>query len=343
MYNYAMFLGDHTWLDQHWENITRGVGFIVRNLDPKKGLQNQTQPNDWGRQGGGGFNSALNALNYHVLTSLASLSNSSSQSAHWIAIAERLKRGYNKILWDAEAGLYRDNATTSLHPQDGNALALLYNLPLLLSQAALISSSLTQNWNSIGPVTPELPDTISPFVSGLEVLAHYRACQPSLGLELMTRLWSYLLDAPQFTGSTLVEGITANGSLYSRSTAGYNSDAAYTSLSHGWSTAPVQALMFEILRLQITGMGGKTWSLSLQVSGFSEGVELEGGFETGLGRFSVRVIIESENKMQVDLCTPHGTSGRVVLPAGWRKVEVDGEPCPDGVVPGGNRKISFSN
>ena len=188
MHNYAIFSSGQAWLDEHWDNITRGVEFTIEHLDSKTGLQNQTQPNDWGRQGSGGFNSALNTLIYHVLVSFAALANNATQAQAWVSSSEHLKQCFNAILWDEIAGLYRDNDTTTLHPQDGNALALMYNLTMNSSQLSAISCGLSRNWNSIGPVTPELPDTISPFVSGLEVLSHFRAGQSARALTLMQRL-----------------------------------------------------------------------------------------------------------------------------------------------------------
>jgi hypothetical protein len=342
IYEYAMYSGDEAWLAGRWDNITCGIEFIVSHLDPSTGLQNQTQPSDWGRQGSGGFNSALNALDYHALVSIAALASNTSRAQSWMTAAERLKQSYSDLLWDAEAGLYRDNTTTSLHPQDGNALALLYNLTINSSQSAAISASLAKYWNSIGPVTPELPDTISPFISGLEVLAHFRAGQPTRALDLMTRLWGYLLSSPLMTSSTFVEGITANGSLYYRSTAGYNYDAAYTSLSHGWSTAPVQALMTELLGLKMTGLGGRTWILNPAVV---DGLrDVRGGFETGLGRFDVAIAQVGEDFV-IDVLTPEGSMGEVVVPEGWETGTVqvygnafDSDSCR---VDGGRHRIVF--
>lgn len=217
---YATYSGDEAWLSEHWANITKAVQYILDRLDPTTGLQNQTETNDWGRVGMGGFNSALNALDYHAIVSLAALSNNVSQASYWTTAAENLKSCFNNALWDSGAGLYRDNTTTTLHPQDGNSLALLYNLTLKDTQDATISAGLEKNWNSIGPVTPELADTISPFVSGLELLAHFRAGEVNRAFTLLRRLWGFLMDGPEFTGSTLVEGVTSNGSLYYRSTTG---------------------------------------------------------------------------------------------------------------------------
>lgn len=68
-----------------------------------------------------------------------------------------------------EVGMYRDNTSTTLTPQDANSLAVLFNVTLNDTQKELISEGLERNWVELGPVPPELPDTISPFISGFEV------------------------------------------------------------------------------------------------------------------------------------------------------------------------------
>ncbi|KAI9683459.1 MAG: hypothetical protein M1822_005999 [Bathelium mastoideum] len=195
------------------------------------------------------------------------MSNFSSQSQSWPATATKLKDSFNTQLWDSAASLYRDNSTTSLHLQDGNALALLFSLTESPSQAALVSGPRRELVRD-EPPCPELPDTTPPFVSGIEVLGHSAANELACSLELIRRLWSYMLDALQFTGSTLVEGLSANGSLYYRSSAGCNGDASYTSLSHGWSSAPTQALTMEVVGLKIVEMGGRRWFLSPKLGKF---------------------------------------------------------------------------
>ncbi|KAF2180157.1 glycoside hydrolase family 78 protein [Zopfia rhizophila CBS 207.26] len=320
MFNYAIFSGNSTWLTEHWSNITKGIDFILAALDDSEYLHNQTAPNDWGRQGGGGYNSALNALDYHALVSFSQLASTwssnatvASQAAQWHTAAERLKESYNTILWSSEASLYRDNQSTALMPQDGNALALLYNLTDSERQASSISASLTRFWTPIGPITSELPDTISPFVSSIEVLAHFAANEPSRGLELVRRTWSYLLDSPLMTGSTLAEGITANGSLYYRGNAGYNHDAAYTSLSHGWSSGPTQALSFKVAGLEIVGLRSVT-----------------SGFDSPMGTFSVEWTIsgaaEDTFDFEATLTTPSGTTGSMRLPLICKSVLLNEKP-----------------
>ena len=69
--------------------------------------------------------------------------------------------------------MYRDNDSTTLCPQDGNSLAVVFNLTQSNQQSSLISDGLLRNWNDLGPVSPELPDTITPFISGFEVRNYF--------------------------------------------------------------------------------------------------------------------------------------------------------------------------
>lgn len=343
IYNYAIYTADDNWLNTKWDNITRGVDFIMTALaNNSYGLQNQTATNDWARQGGGGYNSALNALDYHAITSVASLpaaiwpknSTRTKQAATWVKAAAKLKASYNKLLWDSSAGLYRDNQTTNLHPQDGNAIALLYGLTESSSQASSISQALLGNWNSFGPVTPELPDTISPFVSSIEVLAHFQANQADRAYELIQRLWTYMLESPLMTGSTLVEGITANGSLYYRGNAGYAHDAAYTSLSHGWSSGPTQALSNKAAGLEISGW--KTWTFAPQPGTLSNA---KTGYWSGMGSFAAEWQLSTgrSKTLSAYITTPSGTTGSIKLPFQCSTTTVNGKRWTGGTVKGGSR------
>lgn len=325
MYDYAIWSNDAAWLEKHWANITRGVEYIVERLDPETGLQNQTNENDWARENTGGFNSALNALNYHALVSMAALASEEGQATSWRDAASTIKAQYNSLLWDDEAGLYRDNMESDLHPQDGNSLALLYGITESDDQRAAISEGLERNWNDIGPVTPELNDTISPFISGLELLAHIHGAQnPERALRLLNLLWGYLLDDSTglMTGSTFVEGLAANGSLYYRSEAGYKYDAAYTSHAHGWSAAPTTALVTGVLGLRLTEMGGKKWELKPQLGDLGN---VRAGFDTGLGWFEVEIKVMDHKTLKIELTTPPGSSGSVTLPSKYSQLVLNGK------------------
>ena len=154
---------------------------------------NVTGLQDWARLGAGGINSAGNALLYKVTISVLSGKNAWLNSCHaytqvrvnsaelasylslhdlsatYSANATALKSAFNAAFWVPELGLYRDNLTTTLCPQDGNSMAIMFNLTQTREQAKRVSEGLRKNWNELGPIAPELPDNISPFISGLEV------------------------------------------------------------------------------------------------------------------------------------------------------------------------------
>ena len=83
--------------------------------------------------------------------------------------ASALKSTFNNAFWDTNVGMYRDNETSTLYPQDGNSIAVAFNLTETLEQAASVSEGLTRYWNEYGSVSPELPDNIAPFVGAFEV------------------------------------------------------------------------------------------------------------------------------------------------------------------------------
>lgn len=323
IYHYAVFTGDEDWVERHWANITKGVGYILNGIDGDIGLHNQIGANDWGRQGTGEFNSALNALDYGALVSISSLAralNKLDEADAWNSAAEGIKEAYNKHLWDADSLLYTDNTTTSLHPQDGNAMALFFNLTQDTAQAEAVSKALETNWNTLGPVTPELPDVISPFISGVEVLGHFAAGQPDRALELTERLWGYLLDSPEMTGSTFAEGLAANGSLYYRGASGYNYDAAYTSMSHSWSTGPLVALSTKLAGLELSGWF--RWTFAPRPGG---GVrEVQSGFRSPFGEFSVSWTLDG-GSFRANVSVPETTAGEVVLPWDCEAVRLNGQ------------------
>ncbi|KDQ54652.1 glycoside hydrolase family 78 protein [Jaapia argillacea MUCL 33604] len=327
-YNYVMYSGDMEWLEGVWANYTKAAAFLegkVIDVDvngTQLALMNVTGLRDWARLGGGGINSEGNALLYRVLVTaseLATYMNDTTHSAAWSQNATALKTAFNAAFWDPTQGLYLDNTTTTLCPQDANSMAVLFNITTSPEQAQSVSEGLQRNWNALGPVPPELPDTISPFISGLELQAHFVSGNDAVAMDLLRREWGYMLYTNISVESTLLEGFTANGSLSYRSYRGYNYDPSYTSHSHGWSSGPTSALTFYVLGLIITSPQGQTWSVAPHLSGLTAA---EGGFETGLGWFGAKWSLEG-GVLTIDVEVPVGTEGTVTLPVEG-KVEVNG-------------------
>ncbi|KAI8992817.1 Six-hairpin glycosidase [Trametes punicea] len=321
-HNYYLYSGDSAWLQTVWANYTKAVAFLEGKVD-SSGLMNVTGLRDWARLGGGGHNAEGNALLYQVLVTAADLAthmNASQLASAWSTNATALKSRYNEVFWLPSAGMYRDNDTTTLCPQDANSMAVLFNLTMSSKQASSVSKGLTRNWNDLGPVVPELPDTISPFISGLELQAHFASGNDERAMDLLRREWGYILYTNLSVQSTLLEGFTANGSLYYRSYRGYNYDPSYTSHAHGWSSGPTSALTYYVLGLTVTSPQGHNWSVAPHTSGLSAA---EGGFTTSLGWFGVKWSLQKRT-FTLNIDVPEGTSGTVTLPFAGR-VKVNGK------------------
>lgn len=238
---YYTYSADRAWLDSVWSNYTRGMQFIIAKINGNN-LLNVTRTQDWARAGQGGENIQANALLYAALTGgayLATVKGDNGLATTYASRAAALKTAANARLWDANAGMYRDNPTSNLYPQDGNSLAVWYSLTDAPAKATSIVQKLSTRWNAFGATTPEWGGGVHPFPGGMEVHAHFTANDDFTALAQIRRTWGYMLDSPIGTKSTFWEGISADGGL------AYG--GSFMSLAHGWSSGPTSALTFHVL------------------------------------------------------------------------------------------------
>lgn len=222
-----------------------------------------------------------------------------------------MKAAINSYCWDSPYGAFKDNATeTTLHPQDANSMAILFNVVDSSAKAQSISKSLLKNWTPIGAVTPELPGNISPFISGFEIAAHFSIGQTERALDLIRRCWGWYANNPNGTQSTVIEGYLQNGTFGYRSSRGYSYDASYVSHSHGWSAGPTASLTNYVLGLSVVSPAGATWKLAPQ---FGDLKNVEGGFVTSLGKYHASWKIVGRG-YTLQYTVPEGTTGEVILP-----------------------------
>ena len=247
--NYYQYSHDGAWLGGTWAAYRRAVEFALAKVD-QNGLLYVTGTADWARGNQGGENIAANSLLYQALLTGAQLAETQSDPGtanSWRGTAATLKSAVNTKLWDEQAGLYRDNPNSALHPQDGNSLAVWYGIADS-GRARRVSASLTLNWNSYGATTPEKGSEIGTFPGSMEVQAHLQSGDATRALELIRREWGYMLNSPLGTGSTFWEGYLANGQF------GYG--GPYMSAAHGWSTGPTSALTFYVLGIRPQTLSG---------------------------------------------------------------------------------------
>jgi Bacterial alpha-L-rhamnosidase 6 hairpin glycosidase domain len=324
-YNYYLDSGDSGWLNGVWSQYQLGVNFITGKIDGN-GLLDVTGTSDWARGDQGGENVEANALLYEVLTTgaaLAQVEGNSSLAAGYTTRAASLKTQINALLWDASAGAYKDNPTSTLHPQDGNSLAVWYGVASP-SQEQSVLSYLRSDWNSVGAQTPEFGDNVSPFAGSMELYAHFAADDDTNALNLMRTEWGYMLDSPIGTGSTFWEGMSNTGTL--------SAYGSYTSLAHGWSTGPTGALTSQVLGVSPTTAAGATYQV---VPHPGDLTHVEGTLTVAPGK-TIHVSYDHDTagdfSMQVDSSTNTGSTGVIAVPT-WgqsRVVTVNGATAWNG-------------
>ena len=328
-YNYVLYTADLDFLIRNWAGYQRAMKYILGNVSPApSGLLNVTGIRDWARVQQGFHNTEANMILYRTLITGSSLANwmSNPQLAEtWISQAATLKTAINAQTFDDAYGAFKDNDTaTTLHPQDANSFSLLFNVSDP-SRVSNISDRLTENWTPIGPVTPELPDNISPFITSFEIGAHLAAREPQKTLDLIRTTWGFIINNENSTQSTLLEGYLANASFGYRNYRGYDYDTSYPSHAHGWSSGPTSVLTTGILGLEITDLAGKNWSLTPQIGNLTS---VEGGFVTSLGQFRAQWEYDPEAiSFAMNWTVPANTTGTVTLPPleAGQTMEVDGQ------------------
>lgn len=261
---------------------------------------------------------------------MARLNNDDAAASSWTKTAATIKEEINARLWDEDQSLFWDNdrnqQPNSLHPQDGNAWAVITGIANG-TRAAAISEALKARWiRPYGAPAPEAGNTVSPFASGFELRAHYVAGFPERAIELMELMWAdHMLDNPAMTNSSFVEGYAASDRFYYPP---YPNPAG-VSHAHGWATTPTFALTFLGVGLEITSAQGKTWSVTPRLGTLGRATA---GFETSLGKFSASWT-NKNGRLRGTFSTPSGTRGTLTLSTvGDETLRISG--------PRGNRKVA---
>ncbi|KAJ3959958.1 hypothetical protein N0V92_003399 [Colletotrichum tropicale] len=166
--------------------------------------------------------------------------------------------------------------------------------------------------------SPELPGNISPFITSIELEAHFAAGRPDRALRLIRDSWGWYLTHPNGTQSTVIEGYLTDGTFGYRKTRGYTDDPSYVSHAHGWSSGPTSTLTEYLVGLRVTAPAGREWRLK-PVLGEVEAAQA--GFTTALGRFSARWEVKNGSVASVEWDVPTGTRGWVEFGGGGRWVE----------------------
>ncbi|PIL35434.1 hypothetical protein GSI_02161 [Ganoderma sinense ZZ0214-1] len=301
--------GDQSFLDENWLQWKAGLEWALAQID-NTGLANVTASADWLRFGMGGHNIEANSILFYTLNvglELARNQNDSATIDRWSQLAAGIQSAAVPLLWQPDVGLFKDNETTTLAPQDGNAWAVKSGLVTNASQVIQISEALQARWGQYGAPAPEAADAVSPFISGFELEMHFMANRTVAALTLIRNMWAdFMLDDPRMTNSTFIEGYSTTGELHY---APYTNDPRI-SHAHGWATGPTSSLTTYIGGIQLLSEAGATWAIVPQVGDLTD---VDVGFSTSLGGFSSKWSVEG-NVFRIEIQTPKGTTGTIGLP-----------------------------
>jgi hypothetical protein len=331
-----LYSGDKTWLDGVWPKFKLGMSFITGKIDAN-GLLSVTGTNDWARDDQGGENIEANAILYGLLTRaayLAQVEGDTTSATTYTSQASALKTQVNAGLWDSSVGAFKDNPTSTLYPQDGNALAAWFGLASTPTQAKGLSYVLNENWNTIGSRGPEFTigsgtPKISPYAGSMELLGHLTLGYDKRALDMIRRMWGFMLASPNGTGCTFWEGFNSDGSF------AYDDFAtSFTSLSHGWGTGPTSALTFYVLGVAPDTASGATYHVIPHPGDLTH---VEGNLTMAAGKVvSVSYDVGAACgtfSLHVDASALTGSTGTIAVPklgAATHTVQIDGATGWDG-------------
>ena len=316
--NYWIYTGDDEYLQNNWNRFKLALNYSLSFVD-ETGLANVTSSFDWLREGMGGHNIEANSILKHTLDVAVTLAYAVNDTAHvatWTNASTAIATAANTLLWDSTASLYKDNETTTLHPQDGNVWSIISGLATA-NRSTAVSSALAARWGPYGAPAPEAGTTVSPFITGFELQAHFLAGAPQRAIDLMRFMWAdFMLDDPRMTNSTYIEGYDTSGALHYPAYA----DDARISHSHGWSSGPVLALSTFAAGLHV--LNKTNWVAHPQPGNLTQ---VEAGFKVAHGSYAANYSAVAKGA-RYTFSTPAGTKGSLVLdtPSCDGKVSITG-------------------
>ncbi|KAI9172673.1 FAD-dependent monooxygenase adrH [Paramyrothecium foliicola] len=319
-YNYILYTGDTEFVEAIWDRYVNAVEYSL-GLIGSSGIMSVVGAADWGRWTYSNERASANMLLYRSLRTgadiagwLPDLAGATALATKWTTAAEELQKAIMNQFWDDAKGAFKESPeNTSLYPQDGNSMAIAFGVVEKDSKIAKrVSDYLKSNWTPIGASCPELKNNVSPFISSIELISHFRAGHADRAVQLMRDAWGWYINHPNGTESTTPEGYLLDGRWTYRADRGYRNDPTYMSHAHGWSSGPTSSLTEYLVGLRVTRPAGEEWQFvpEAHVDGLEQA---EAGFTTKLGKFSAKFRVEG-NKIHLEWDSPEGTKGWIALP-----------------------------
>jgi len=267
LYDFVLYTGDVGLATQVWPNLVA----LMDEWYPARAGANGLLTNDLGwndyafirRRGTmvAYFNAGY-ALALNDAAALATWTGNSANAAEWKARATALAAPFTQTFFDPAVGAYLDSPTGApVHPQDGNAFAVLAGLASRQQAIAALNylsakdtrawgNTIADNdtWDDPGGWGTDAMNRAFPFISYFEVLARFSVSLDTSAVNLIRREWGWMLNhGPQ---TTMWEDIGPGG--------GPPRDPD-PSWDHGWSSGAAPALTSYVLGVRPTSPGFATF------------------------------------------------------------------------------------
>lgn len=325
-WKHYLYTGDRAFLER-WFTVLQGNVEWVESGVGDDGLWNVPggAGGHWG-YGQSGKEAYDNLVYVHTLASAAAAADELGHAGlaeQWRGYAARTAAAVNDLLWDDAAGAYVALPGSPAHPLDANVLAVLSGVagPERADRVlSFIRAQLRTPYGDVATDTTQgtaVPDYISPFVAGQELLALAEAGDTEGAIDVLRRTWQHMLEGD--TSGTFWETVSPQGEL------GLGS---YTSMSHGWAAAPTSFLTEHTLGVTPVSAGYATFDVSPQPP---SGLEwAQGAVPTPNGTIRTAWRRDADGGLRLVVRAPAGTTYTATVPAPEdADVTVTGGAVPD--------------
>jgi Bacterial alpha-L-rhamnosidase 6 hairpin glycosidase domain/Bacterial alpha-L-rhamnosidase C-terminal domain len=340
--NLLLYRGELAQVGRYWPALVKVIDQWYPSFGRADGLiDDPYPPGDYAYiQRAGPLVAYYNALYGRALQAAAQIADAlghADAADHWRDRADALAGPFSAAFWDASAGVFQDSPTEpTVHPQDGNAFAILAGLASPAQAAAAIAfldrktrmpwgNAIADDnvWTSAASGA-DPSQSVYPFMTYFDVAARFAAGADGSALDELRRTWGWMLSLTLSRTGTNWEAIGAQGSID-----GYQ--RAASSLASGWSTGALPALTNDVLGIRPTGPGFATFDAIPHPSGLAWA---QGRVPTPAGAITFGFKrIAGGYVLRLD--APPALVARVGVPFPSPRVFVDGRlvaPAADGTV-----------
>jgi hypothetical protein len=310
LYDYVLYAGDVAFARQMWPNLLKLMdGWFVTNAQHDGLLVNAELLTDYSyfpsRQPLVAYFNAQYALALEDAAALAGWIGQPTASSRWLGREAALVKPFNAVFWDSSVGAYKDSPTGPIvHPQDGNAFAILAGLATAAQARSALSYLGKVDYRSYGQTIADTDawdnatmngvpasQVVYPIITYFEVLARYRTGLDASALDVLRRTWGYMVNNGPGQGMWELIGPYGGGPPVN-----------WPSWEHGWSSVAAPALTNAVLGVQPTSPGFATFTVTPHPSGL---VWAKGTVPTPKGEITVSWRI-ADGKLKLSVHAPPG-------------------------------------